>query len=72
MRFKPPSSSRAPRRTPNVQSSAGPRPAPPAVAVRTAGFTAVAVGVCAVLTVVVGVFPGPVLDLFDAVAKFLP
>ena len=42
------------------------------VAVRTAGFTAVAVGICAVLTVVVGVFPGPVLDLFDAVAKFLP
>ncbi len=42
------------------------------VVVRTAGFTAAAVAVSAAITLVVGVFPGPVLDLINDVAKFLP
>jgi len=36
------------------------------------GLTTVAVGLAAVLTVVLGVFPTPVLDLIADVAKFLP
>ena len=42
------------------------------VVVRAEGFALVAVTLCAVLTVVLGVFPGPVLDLIDGVARFLP
>jgi NADH-quinone oxidoreductase subunit N len=42
------------------------------VVVRTEGFTHVAVAVCALITIAVGVYPGPVLDLIDSVAKFLP
>ncbi len=36
------------------------------------GLAAVAIGVAAVLTVVLGVFPTPVLDLISDVARFLP
>ncbi|UJP39885.1 NADH-quinone oxidoreductase subunit NuoN [Cellulomonas palmilytica] len=36
------------------------------------GLAAVAIGLAAVLTVVLGVFPTPVLDLISDVAKFLP
>ncbi|MBT0994251.1 NADH-quinone oxidoreductase subunit NuoN [Cellulomonas sp. DKR-3] len=36
------------------------------------GLAVVAIGVCAVLTVVLGVFPTPVLDLIGDVASFLP
>ena len=32
----------------------------------------VAIAVCAVVTVVLGVFPSPVLDLIASVATFLP
>ena len=42
------------------------------VVVRTEGFAAVAIAVCAALTVLVGLFPTPVLDLIGDVAKFLP
>ena len=41
------------------------------VVVRSEGFAAVAIVVCAVGTIVLGVFPTPVLDLIDAVARFL-
>ncbi len=36
------------------------------------GLAAVAIGVCALVTVVLGVFPTPVLDLISDVARFLP
>lgn len=36
------------------------------------GLAAVAIAVCAVVTIVLGVFPTPVLDLISDVAKFLP
>lgn len=42
------------------------------VVVRGEGFAAVAIAVCAIVTVVVGLFPTPVLDLIGGVAKFLP
>lgn len=42
------------------------------VVVRTEGFAAVAIAVCALVTVLVGLFPAPVLDLIGDVAKFLP
>lgn len=42
------------------------------VVVRTEGFAAVAIAVCAFVTIAVGLFPTPVLDLFGNVAKFLP
>ncbi len=42
------------------------------VVVRTEGFAAVAIAVCALITVLVGIVPGPVLDALDSVAKFLP
>lgn len=41
------------------------------VVVRSEGFAAVAIAVCAVGTILLGVFPTPVLDLVDAVARFL-
>ena len=41
------------------------------VVVRSEGFAVVAIVVCAVGTVLLGVFPSPVLDLIDAVARFL-
>ncbi|WP_421743506.1 NADH-quinone oxidoreductase subunit NuoN [Cellulomonas sp.] len=40
--------------------------------VGTEGFAVVAIAVCAILTVVLGVFPSPVLELIDGVAAFLP
>ncbi|WP_449385761.1 NADH-quinone oxidoreductase subunit NuoN [Cellulomonas soli] len=40
--------------------------------VATEGFTAVAVAVCALVTIVLGVFPSPVLELLDQAARFLP
>jgi NADH-quinone oxidoreductase subunit N len=42
------------------------------VVVRGEGFALVAIAVCAILTVAVGLFPTPVLDLIGGVAKFLP
>lgn len=47
--------------------AAGPR----TVVVRSQGLSLVAVGVCAVGTVVLGVLPGPVLDLAADAAKFM-
>jgi NADH-quinone oxidoreductase subunit N len=40
--------------------------------VGTEGFAVVAIGLCAIITVALGVFPGPVLDLIADVARFLP
>ncbi len=40
--------------------------------VGTEGFAVVAIAVCAVLTVVLGVFPSPVLEAIGNVASFLP
>ncbi|WP_454050847.1 NADH-quinone oxidoreductase subunit NuoN [Cellulomonas sp. Marseille-Q8402] len=45
---------------------------PAAVVVTSQGFTLVAIGACAVLTVVLGVFPGPVLDAIASVSQLLP
>lgn len=45
---------------------------PNAVVVGSQGFAIVAIGVCAVLTVLLGVFPGPVLDAIAGVAQLLP
>jgi NADH-quinone oxidoreductase subunit N len=45
---------------------------PAAVVVPSEGFTVVAVAVCAAITVVLGVFPGPVLDAIADVAQLLP
>ncbi|TQL03319.1 NADH-quinone oxidoreductase subunit NuoN [Cellulomonas sp. SLBN-39] len=45
---------------------------PSTVVVGGEGLTAAAVGVCAVLTVVLGVVPSPVLDAIASVAAFLP
>jgi NADH-quinone oxidoreductase subunit N len=45
---------------------------PAAVVVSSQGFAVVAIAVCAVLTVVLGVFPGPVLDAIAGVAQLLP
>ena len=40
--------------------------------IRTEGLTSVAVTICAVGTIVLGVLPGPVLDLAEQAAVFLP
>jgi NADH-quinone oxidoreductase subunit N len=45
---------------------------PAAVVVTTQGFTVVAIAVCALITVVLGVYPGPVLDAVASVAQLLP
>ena len=45
---------------------------PAAVVVRSEGLTVVAIAVCALITVVLGVFPGPVLDAVASVAQLLP
>jgi NADH-quinone oxidoreductase subunit N len=45
---------------------------PRVAVVGTEGFAVVAIGLCAVITVALGVFPGPVLDLIADVARFLP
>lgn len=47
-------------------------PATTTTVVATEGFTAVAVTVCAALTILLGVFPSPVLELLDQAALFLP
>ncbi|WP_075892412.1 NADH-quinone oxidoreductase subunit NuoN [Actinomyces provencensis] len=47
-------------------------PAERTVVVRSEGFTAVAVGVCALGTIVLGVFPNPVLSLLNQVVILLP
>lgn len=47
-------------------------PRPATVVVGGEGLTAAAVGVCAVLTVLLGVAPSPVLDAIASVAAFLP
>lgn len=45
---------------------------PGAVVVASQGFAVVAIAVCAVLTVLLGVLPGPVLDAVAGVAQLLP
>jgi NADH-quinone oxidoreductase subunit N len=45
---------------------------PRVAVVGTEGFAVVAIGLCAIITVALGVFPGPVLDLIADVARFLP
>ncbi|MET0435634.1 MAG: NADH-quinone oxidoreductase subunit NuoN [Cellulomonas sp.] len=45
---------------------------PGAVVVASQGFAVVAIGACAVLTVLLGVLPGPVLDAVAGVAQLLP
>lgn len=45
---------------------------PRTVVVASEGFAVVAITLCAVLTIVLGVFPGPVLDAIGDVARFLP
>lgn len=45
---------------------------PRTVVVASEGFAVVAIGLCALLTVFLGVFPGPVLDLIQHVSVFLP
>lgn len=45
---------------------------PRTVVVRSEGFAVVAIGLCAILTVVLGVYPAPVLDLIQNVAQLLP
>ncbi len=47
-------------------------PRPRTVVVASEGFAVVAIAVCALITVALGVFPGPVLDLIQDVAVFLP
>jgi NADH-quinone oxidoreductase subunit N len=42
------------------------------VVVRAEGFAVVAIALCAIVTVAVGLFPTPVLNLIGDVAKFLP
>lgn len=45
---------------------------PGAVVVGSQGLAIVSIGLCAVLTVALGVFPGPVLDAIAGVAQLLP
>jgi len=45
---------------------------PTTTVVASEGFAVVAIAVCAVLTVLLGVVPGPVLDLVTEAAKFIP
>jgi NADH-quinone oxidoreductase subunit N len=45
---------------------------PRTVVVASEGFAVVAIGLCALITVALGVFPGPVLDLIGGVAQLLP
>lgn len=45
---------------------------PGVVVVASQGFALVAIGACAVLTVLLGVLPGPVLDAIAGVAQLLP
>jgi NADH-quinone oxidoreductase subunit N len=40
--------------------------------VRSRGPAAVAIAVCAIATVILGVFPSPVLDLVEQASKFVP
>ncbi|MCR6687884.1 NADH-quinone oxidoreductase subunit NuoN [Cellulomonas sp.] len=49
-----------------------PAPTTTTTVVPSEGLAVVAIGVCAILTVVLGVFPTPVLDLIGDVAQFLP
>ena len=49
-----------------------PAPTTTTTVVPSEGLAAVAIGVCALVTVVLGVFPTPVLDLISDVARFLP
>jgi len=51
---------------------AAPAPTTTTTVVPSEGLAAVAIGVCALVTVVLGVFPTPVLDLISDVARFLP
>ena len=45
---------------------------PTTTVVASEGFALVAIAICAVLTVLLGVVPGPVLDLVTEAAKFIP
>jgi NADH-quinone oxidoreductase subunit N len=56
--------------TTSATTAAAPRPG--TVVVGSQGFAVVAIGVCAVLTLALGVVPGPVLDAIASVAQLLP
>ncbi|HEY0217837.1 MAG TPA: NADH-quinone oxidoreductase subunit N, partial [Cellulomonas sp.] len=45
---------------------------PRTVVVTSEGFAVVAIGLCALITVALGVFPGPVLELIGNATQFLP
>ncbi|MGV8976887.1 MAG: NADH-quinone oxidoreductase subunit NuoN [Cellulomonas sp.] len=45
---------------------------PTTTVVASEGFAVVAIAICAVVTVLLGVVPGPVLDLMTEAAKFIP
>ena len=53
-------------------TTAAAAPRPGTVVVGSQGFAVVAIGVCAVLTLALGVVPGPVLDAIASVAQLLP
>ncbi|PVU82451.1 NADH-quinone oxidoreductase subunit NuoN [Cellulomonas sp. WB94] len=52
--------------------AAGSSSQPTTTVVTSEGFAVVAIAICAVLTVLLGVVPGPVLDLVTEAAKFIP
>jgi NADH-quinone oxidoreductase subunit N len=47
-------------------------PAEGVTVVRSAGLAEVAIGVTAVLTVLLGIFPAPVLDLLNQITILIP
>ncbi|NMM17307.1 MAG: NADH-quinone oxidoreductase subunit NuoN [Cellulomonas sp.] len=53
-------------------AAAGASGQPTTTVVTSEGFAVVAIAICAVLTVLLGVVPGPVLDLVTEAAKFIP
>jgi NADH-quinone oxidoreductase subunit N len=53
-------------------TTAAAAPRPGTVVVGSQGFAVVAIGLCAVLTLALGVVPGPVLDAIASVAQLLP
>lgn len=56
----------------SATTTAAAAPRPGTVVVGSQGFAVVAIGVCAVLTLALGVVPGPVLDAIASVAQLLP
>ncbi|HEY0237583.1 MAG TPA: NADH-quinone oxidoreductase subunit NuoN [Friedmanniella sp.] len=62
----------APQGGPSSDEASTDTARPRTVVVASEGFAVVAIALCALITVVLGVFPGPVLDLIGDVAQFLP